>query len=84
MKPMKLELIWAGIIAVVALVSVGSISVGIVSAFDFGWSGAVDGRRGRRVRAAPTLLGYRAKFLTVAWRSVLLPTRCFTSTTSFG
>jgi hypothetical protein len=30
------------------------------------------GRRGRRVRAAD-LLRYRAKFLTVAWRSVLLP-----------
>jgi hypothetical protein len=31
----------------------------------------------------PTALRYRAKFLTVACRSVVLPARCFTSTVSF-
>jgi hypothetical protein len=48
MKPM----IWAGIIAVVALARC-SISVGIISAFDFGWwGGAVDGRRGKALSRA--------------------------------
>jgi hypothetical protein len=35
----------------------------------------------------PTALivrAYRTKPLTVAWRSSLLPAKCFTSTTSFG